>query len=89
MGLLLDSIIAALKDLFGHLDRQYDIKPKVIECDNELYLPKHAVRRFLEEDQRMKIGPSAAHTQSQNGAAERSGGVVKDKMREGAKLPGA
>jgi Reverse transcriptase (RNA-dependent DNA polymerase)/GAG-pre-integrase domain len=86
------SIIAALKDFFERLERQYGIKPKVIECDNELYLRKHDVRRFLEQDKRMKIEPSAAHTQSQNGAAERSGGVVKDKaraMREGAKLPGA
>jgi hypothetical protein len=66
-----DSTIAALKDLFRRLDRQYDIKLKVIECDNELYLRKHAVRRFLEEEQRMKTEPSAAHTQSQNGAAER------------------
>ena len=67
-----------------------DIKPQVIECDNELYLRKHDVRRFLEHKKRVKIEPSAAHTQSQNGAAERSGGVVKDKaraMREGAKLP--
>ena len=86
------SIIAALKDLFGRLERQYDVQPTVIECDNELYLRKHDVRRFLERDKRIKIEPSAARTQSQNGAAERSGGVVKDKaraMREGAKLPAA
>ena len=83
------SIIAALEDLFGRLELQ-GFKPQVIECDNELYLRKHDVRRFLEQEKHMKIEPSAAHTQSQNGAAERSGGMVKDKsraMREGAKLP--
>jgi len=85
------SIIAALEDLFGRLELQ-GFKPQVIECDNELYLRKHDVRRFLEQEKHMKIEPSAAHTQSQNGAAERSGGMVKDKsraMREGAKLPAA
>ena len=66
------SIIAALEDLFGRLELQ-GFKPQVIECDNELYLRKHDVRWFLEQDKHMKIEPSAAHTQSQNGAAERSG----------------
>ncbi len=38
----------------------------------------------------MKLEPSAPYTQAQNGGAERSGGVIKDKarsMRTGAKLP--
>ena len=86
------SIIAALTHLFGLLERQYDIKPEVIECDNELYTQKHDVRRFLEVEKHMKVEPSAPYAQSQNGGAERSGGVVKDKaraMREGAKLPAA
>ena len=59
---------------------------------NVIYLHKHAVRRFLEQDKRMKIEPSAAHTQSLNQAAEHSGCVVKNKtrtMREGSKLPRA
>ena len=45
---------------------------------------------MLEKDFQLKIEPSAPYSQSQNGATERSGGVVKDKeraMRNGAKLP--
>jgi hypothetical protein len=86
------SIIAALTHLFGLLERQYDIKPKVIECDNELYTQKHDVRHFLEDEKHMKVEPSAPYAQSQNGGAERSAAVVKNKaraMREGAKLPAA
>jgi hypothetical protein len=30
------AIILALKYLFVLLDRQYQIKPKVVECDNEI-----------------------------------------------------
>jgi hypothetical protein len=65
---------------------------KVIECDNELYLRRHAVRRFLEQKQHTKIETSAPHSLWQNGAAACSEDVVKDKsraMRAGAKLPGA
>ncbi|RYP15656.1 hypothetical protein DL767_010301 [Monosporascus sp. MG133] len=38
----------------------------------------------------IRLEPSAPHTQAQNGGAERSGGVIKEKataMRSGAKLP--
>ncbi|KAL8376599.1 hypothetical protein RB595_007616 [Gaeumannomyces hyphopodioides] len=41
-------------------------------------------------DKHIKIEPSAPYTQSQNGAAERSGGMIKEKaraMKAGAKLP--
>ena len=47
------------------------------------------VRDFL-RDRAIILEPSAPHTQAQNGGAERSGGVIKDKeraMRTGAKLP--
>jgi len=74
------SIIAALTHLFGLLERQYDIKPKVIECDNELYTQKHDVSHFLEDEQRMKVEPSAPYTQSQNRGAECSGGVCDQVM---------
>jgi hypothetical protein len=84
------SIITALKHLFGMLERQYKVKPKIIECDHEIVSRKHAVRNFIKQDQHMILEPSAVNTQSQNGAAERSAGVIKDKsrtMRIGAKLP--
>jgi hypothetical protein len=67
-----------------------DLRPKIIEGDNEIFTQKHELRDFLEVKEHMRIEPSSAYTGSQNGAAERSGGVIKDKspaMREGAKLP--
>ena len=84
------TIIAAFKHLFGVLERQYGIRPKVIEGDNEIFSQKHELRDFLEAQEHMRIEPSAPYTGPQNGAAERSGGVIKDKsraMREGARLP--
>ena len=47
------------------------------------------MRTFLEE-QFIKVEPSAPYTQAQNGGAERSGGVIKEKsraMRTSSKLP--
>ena len=85
-----ETIIAAFRHLFGLLDRQYSLKPKVIEVDNELFTQKPEVRKFLDEEMFMKIEPSAPYTHDQIGGAERSGGVVKDKIRTmgiGANLP--
>jgi hypothetical protein len=45
---------------------------------------------MLEKDFQLTVEPSAPYTQSQNGATECSGGVIKDKecvMRNGARLP--
>jgi GAG-pre-integrase domain len=83
------SIIIAFKHLFGILEKYY-IRPKIIEGDNEIFSQKHELRNFLEVEKHMRIEPSSPYTGPQNGAAERSGGVIKDKsraMREGAKLP--
>lgn len=84
-----ETIIQALRHLLQTLER-YKIHPRVVECDNEIYSVKPRVRSWLEKEGKIKVEPSAPYTQSQNGAAERSGGVVKEKgnaMREGAKLP--
>ena len=84
------SIITAMKSLFGILEQQYGIKPTVIECDNEIVTQKPGVHRFL-QDLSIKVDPSPPYTQALNGAAERSGGVVKDKiraMRASSRLPG-
>ncbi|KAF7136791.1 hypothetical protein CNMCM5793_006309 [Aspergillus hiratsukae] len=84
-----DTIIKALEDLFRTLKHQYNIIPKIIECDNEIVTQKPQVYAFI-CSKGIKFEPSAPNTQSQNGGAERSGGVIKDKaraMREGAKLP--
>jgi hypothetical protein len=77
------TIIAALEHLFGFLNRQYEIKPKVVEIDNELNTQKPEVKAYLENKQFMKVEPSAPYTGSQLGGAERSGGVVKEKIRTG------
>jgi hypothetical protein len=64
------------------------IKVKTVECDNEI--EKHSqVAEFL-ASKSIRIKLSAPNTQDQNGGAERSGGVLKDKeraMRVGARLP--
>lgn len=88
-------IVAALRDLVGLLERQYQVKPRVMECDNEIIGPD--VRRipgtipldFLRA-RNIIVENSAVYTPAQNGGAEVSGSIIKTKaraMRAGAKLP--
>ncbi|KAJ3454849.1 hypothetical protein MRS44_013449 [Fusarium solani] len=82
-------IINVLNDLFGILERQYQIKPKVIECDNEIPRDGGTIFAFL-HTRHIKVEPSAPNTQAQNGGAEASGSIIKAKaraMRVGARLP--
>src|SRR5208282_554090 len=74
------SIITALESLFRMLQAQYLIKPKVVECDNEIITIKPQVQKWLQL-RSVKLEPSAPYTQDQNGGAERSGGVIKEKGR--------
>ena len=67
------SVITALKVLFRILERQYEIKPKVIECDNDIITQKPAVKEYL-NSLFVKHEPSPSYTQDLNGGAERSGG---------------
>jgi hypothetical protein len=64
------------------------IKIKIVECDNKI--EKHSqVAEFL-ASRSIKIELSAPNTQGQNGGAERSRGVLKDKeraMRVKARFP--
>ncbi|KAF7173426.1 hypothetical protein CNMCM6106_007498 [Aspergillus hiratsukae] len=86
-----ETILAVLKHLFGTLERQYQIRPRKIECDNEIFMKRKIVLQWL-ESQHVKIEPSPPHVKELDGAAERSGGVIKDKarsMRHAAKLPAA
>jgi hypothetical protein len=66
------------------------IKVKTVKCNNEI--EKHSqVAKFL-ASKSIRIEPSAPNTQGQNGGAERSGGVLKDKkraMRVKARFPHA
>ena len=86
-----DSIITVLRTFLGLLENQYKLKPQVVECDNELTSQKPRVKRYI-ESLHMKVKPSPPYTQGLNGGAERSGGVVKQKircMRMSSKLPAA
>ena len=67
-----------LNYLLGVLERQHRLKPRVIEADNELNT-KELIDWMNAKG--LVFEPSAPNTQSQNGAAERSGGVIKDKSR--------
>lgn len=86
---------AALQDLFSHLDRQYNIKPRVIECDGELaggnqYMRNRAAAYVYLRSLNISVESSASHTPAQNGGAEVSGSIIKTKaraMRTGARLP--
>lgn len=83
-----ETIWSTLKEFFGWLKHKYNIQPKVIECDNEVTQHPNLMA-WLKS--RLTIEPSAPHTQAQNGAAERSGGVIKDRIRTlrlSSKLPG-
>ncbi|KAK4220422.1 hypothetical protein QBC38DRAFT_350465, partial [Podospora fimiseda] len=59
------TIITALTMLFSKLQHQHSIKPKVVECDNEITTQKPEVEQWLRKHM-VEIEPSAPHTQSQN-----------------------
>lgn len=78
---MLDSFMGTL--------RAKRVKLSTLECDNEIVRSQEG-RDWLENEHYVKIEPSASRTQEQNGAAERSGGVIITKarcMRVHAKLP--
>ena len=85
-----ETILAALEHLFGILEH-CQIRPEKIECDNEIFMKRKAVLMWLQK-RFVKVEPSPPYVKELDGAAERSGGVVKDKarsMRQAAKLPAA
>jgi hypothetical protein len=83
------SIILFLGTIVRFLKKQYNITVKIIECDGEITTAKPEVARWC-TTKSIRLEPSAPDTQAQNGGAERSGGVIKDKartMRLDANLP--
>jgi hypothetical protein len=83
------SIIKKLSNFVEFLRNQYNITPKVIEADNEIVTVKQEVYQWI-QSLGILVEPSAPDTQAQNGGAERSGGVNKEKsraMRLDANLP--
>lgn len=84
-----ETLIKTLDYVLTMLKTQYDITVRNVEMDNEMYSQKPQVAQHLEK-RGIKLEPSPAYTQDLNGAAERSGGVIKEKasaMRDTAKLP--
>ncbi|KAJ8131105.1 hypothetical protein O1611_g2520 [Lasiodiplodia mahajangana] len=84
--------LSAVERLIKHLWNRYQVKVEVIECDNEILKHEDGLEALRDTfpDHEITFEPSAANTQGQNGAAERSGGVIKDKaraMRLGSNLP--
>jgi hypothetical protein len=82
------SIISKLANFFLFLKNHFNITVKVIESDNEITTVKPQVERWL-ETKGITVEPSAPETQAQNGGAECSGSVNKEKacaMRLGANL---
>ena len=86
-----ETLLAALEHLFRILEHHCQICPEKIECDNEIFIKRKAVIMWL-QSRFVKVEPSPPYVKELDGAAERSGGVVKDKarsMRQAAKLPAA
>ena len=80
-------IATALASLFGILERQYQLKPRVVECDNEFNTGP--IKAYLLR-QSVRIEPFTPNTPAQNRGAERSGGVIASEaraMRAGVRLP--
>src|SRR5271167_975183 len=87
----MDLIITVLRTFLSLLENQYNLKLQVVECDNELTTQKLKAKRYI-ESLHIRIEPSPLYTQGLNGSAERSGGVVKQKIRcmqASSKLPAA
>jgi hypothetical protein len=72
-------LIRIFDAFFNIMEMHNFIKVKTVECDNKI--EKHSqVVKFL-ASKSIRIKPSAPNTQGQNGGAERSEGVLKDKER--------
>jgi hypothetical protein len=86
-------LVPVFKDFLGHLVRQYQLKPQVIECDREILgksedRPRLVYRFFTGIN--IIVESTAADTAAQNGGAELSGKVIKIKaraLRAGARFP--
>jgi hypothetical protein len=74
------SIIKALSTFILFLKNHYNISVKTIKADNEITIVKPEVERWL-ANQGTIVEPSAPNTQVQNGGAECSGSVNKEKAR--------
>jgi hypothetical protein len=74
------TIIMFLGTIVRFLKKQYNITVEIIKCDREITMMKPEVARWC-TTKSIRLEPSAPDTQAQNGGAERSRGVIKDKAR--------
>jgi hypothetical protein len=76
------TLLRILKQFVAFLERQFKVKLKVIESDNEMFHhdKKTASHKWCDA-QGISLELSAPNTQAQNGGAERSGAVIKEKAR--------
>lgn len=74
---------ATLTQHVNFMKRQYGVTVKVIESDNEIGYARGRETMTLKwmKSQGIAFEPCAPNTPAQNGGAERSGGVVKEKAR--------
>lgn len=80
-----DPIKNCLEHLIKLVKHQYNLTTKVIECDNEI---RGTLEDALTDYHLLFVEHSPPNTQDLNGAAERSGGVIKFKARSmRGKLP--
>ncbi|KAL8310867.1 hypothetical protein RB597_001710 [Gaeumannomyces tritici] len=83
-----ETVIQAADEITGLLMHQFNLKVRDVECDGELIKSKKIKEYF--RSRHIEMHPSSAHTQAQNGGAERSNGVIVTKaaaMRSSAQLP--
>ena len=82
------SLQDVFRGFFAKLRNFFEIKPKKIECDEELDKHENLMKWLKEEG--VQVDLTAPHTQAQDGAAESSGRVVvktATAMRVSANLP--
>lgn len=81
-------IVSTIKGFVAYVERQYSCKVRIFRTDGETALGNYYDTWVLDEG--IRIEPSPPYTKEQNGAAERSGGVITVRaraLRIGSKLP--
>ena len=74
-----ETLLQCIYHLIALLWRRYDEKIRVFECDTKIP-HSNLVSEWLQA-RGYALEPCAPYTQAQNGGAERSGGMVKDRAR--------
>ena len=70
----------AVRELKAYLWTQYGIELRIVRSDQETSLQQKVFGSWLDEEG-VKYEKSAPQTQRQNGTSERTGGIIKERMR--------